>query len=100
MIVKIDRLGGFAGIEENLASVDLENIPEPVSDDVQARLAQLSTLSAQSSEGADRFYYRIEMAEPGARPLTLTVVDEGARNDPAIKAVMAILELLGAQPKL
>jgi hypothetical protein len=101
MRVKIDRLGGFAGVEENLASVDLANMPKPVGDQVQERLAQLSRLSARSpgTEGADQFYYKIEMAEPGAQPRTLTVVDEGDPNDPAIKAFMAILELLWAKPR-
>jgi hypothetical protein len=101
MRVKIDRLGGFTGVEENLASVDLATMPKPVGDQLQKRLAQLSRLSAKSTaeEGADQFYYKIETAEPGGQVRTLTVVDQGDPNDPAINTVMAILQLLGATPR-
>jgi hypothetical protein len=97
MKIKIDRRGGFAGIEEHLASVDLANLPKPVSDEVQKRLTRLLQLSAQGppAGGADQFYYDIEITDPGAKPRKLTVVDQGDPNDPAIKAVTAILELLG-----
>ena len=96
MTLKIKRLGGFAGLEENLAAVDLAKLPKSVADQLRERVAQLATLSAQSPRpvGADQFHYEIDIAEPGAQPRTLTVVDEGDPEQPAMKQVRAILELV------
>jgi hypothetical protein len=100
MQIKIKRLGGFAGLEENLVAVDVDTLPKPVADELRERVAQLATLSAQSPTpvGADQFHYEINIAEPGAQPRTLTVVDEGDPEQPLMKQVRAILDLVAGKP--
>jgi hypothetical protein len=99
MTLKIKRLGGFAGVEENLASVDVAKLPKPIADQLRERVALLATLSAQRPRpvGADQFHYEIDMAEPGAQPQTLTVVDEGDPEQPAMQQLQAILELVAGK---
>ena len=100
MTIKIKRLGGFAGVEEDLASADLDKLPGPVADQLRERVVQLDTLTVhgQGAEGADQFRYVIEIVEPGGRSRTVTVVDEGDPEQSAMKQVRAVLELLGVQP--
>jgi hypothetical protein len=100
MQIKIKRLGGFAGLEENLVSVDVDTLPKPVADELRERVAQLAALSARSPTpiGADQFHYEINIAEPGAQPRTLTVVDEGDPEQPLMKQVRAILDLVAGKP--
>jgi hypothetical protein len=97
MTIKIERRGGYAGLEEKLASVNLQELPKAIADQLRERLAHLSRLASQNvaSVGADQFHYSIEVDEPGAALRTLTVVDEGNPDDPALQSLMAILELLG-----
>ena len=100
MQIKIKRLGGFAGLEENLVAVYVDTLPKPVADQLRERVAQLATLSAQSPTpvGADQFHYEISIAEPGARPRTLTVIDEGDPEQPLMQQVRAILDLVAGKP--
>ena len=100
MQIKIKRLGGFAGLEENLVAVDVDTLPKPVADELRERVAQLATLSARSPTpvGADQFHYEISIAEPGAQPRTLTVVDEGDPEQPLMQQVRAILDLVAGKP--
>ena len=99
MRIRMKRLGGFAGVEESLATVDSDRLPGALADRLGEHVAQLITLCAQTprSEGADQFHYEIEITGPGAPPRTLTVVDEGDPDLPAMKHVAAILDLAGAK---
>ncbi len=45
MRITIKRRGGFAGLEENLAAVDVDTLPKLVADQLRERVAQLATLS-------------------------------------------------------
>lgn len=98
MTILIKRCGGFAGGEQRLVSIDTATLPVTIADSLRERMARLTALSAQEpSPGADRFQYDIEITEPGAGSRKLTVVDEGDPDDPALKEVMAILELAGGK---
>ncbi len=99
MMVEIRRTGGFAGVEEKLASVDSRRLPEGAAAELARLVARLSAWCARNpeSEGADRFRYEIEIAEPGALPRTLAVVDEGDPQHPAVKDVLALLDLVGGR---
>jgi len=100
MQITIKRRGGFAGLEEHLAAVDVDTLPKPVADQLQEHVTHLATLSAQSPPpvGADQFRYEIDIAEPGAQPRTLTVVDHGDPEQPLMKQVRAILDLVAGKP--
>jgi len=100
MRIVVKRLGGFAGVEQDLASADLNTLPPSVADQLRKSIEQLDMLTAGGprSEGADQFRYVIEIAESGTPRRAVTVVDEGDPEQPAIKQVRAILGLLGAQP--
>jgi hypothetical protein len=100
MQITIERHGGFAGLDEHLAAVDVDTLPKPVADQLRERVAQLATLTAQSPTpvGADQFLYKIGIVEPGAQPRTLTVVDEGDPEQPLMKQVRAILDLIVGKP--
>jgi len=80
--------------------VDVDTLPKPVADELRERVAQLAMLSARSPTpvGADQFHYEISIAEPGAQPRTLTVVDEGDPEQPLMQQVRAILDLVAGKP--
>ena len=100
MQITIKRRGGFAGLEEQLTAVDVDTLPKPVADQLQEHVTHLATLSAQSPPpvGADQFRYEIDIAEPGAQPRRLTVVDEGNPEQPLLQQVRAILDLVAGKP--
>jgi hypothetical protein len=100
MQIMIKRCGGFAGLEEHLAAVDVDTLPKPVADKLREHVTHLATLSAQSPPpvGADQFHYEIDIAEPGAQPRRLTVVDEGNPEQPLLQQVRAILDLVAGKP--
>lgn len=97
--VEIRRSGGFAGIEEKLASLDTNMLPKAAADELLALVARLSAWCARQREsiGADRISYQVGIVEPRAGSRTLTVIDEGDPDDPAMKLVRAILDLAGAR---
>lgn len=99
MKISIKKLGGFAGIEEMLASVDSDRLPKATAGEIRNHLRELSALSTRTSKpvGADQFHYEIEITETGVAPRTVSVIDEGDPNHPAMKHVAALLELAGAK---
>lgn len=100
MTITVRRRGGFAGIDERLASVDLGTLPGAVAQQLRDGMARLDALIAggQPSVGADQIEYAIEIAEAGAPPRTITVIDEGDPDQAAMKQVRAVLRLLGLEP--
>ena len=96
MTLRIKRTGGYAGIEENLASIDVSSLPEPAANQIRQQVTQLSALTAQRPErvGADQFRYEIEIAEPGSTARTINVIDEGNPDEPALKLVQRILGMI------
>lgn len=100
MMITIRRRGGFAGLDETLAAVDVDTLPPPVADQLRQRVAQLTALAAASPTpvGADQLHYDIDIAEPGAQPRTLTVVDAGDPTQPQMQQVRAILDLVAGKP--
>jgi hypothetical protein len=96
MHINVTQSGGFAGSTITLASTALEQLPPEAADQIRRHVEALTRAAAAAprTAGADRFEYHVEIAEPGAAPRTITVVDEGDENDPKKKAVAAILELL------
>jgi len=84
-------------VEENLASIDLQKLPQSVADQVREHVSRLSSLISErrGSVGADQFRYEVAVNDAGRTPRTFTVVDEGNPNDPAVRAIQAILALSG-----
>ena len=100
MRITIKRCGGFAGLEEHLAAVDVDTLPKSVADQLQEYVSHLAMLSAQNPPpvGADQFRYEIDIAEPGAQSRTLTGVDAGDPAQPLLQQVRAILDLVAGNP--
>ena len=100
MQITIKRGGGFAGLEEQLATVDVDTLPKSVANQLQEHVSRLAMLSAQSPPpvGADQLRYEVVIAEPGSQPQTLTVVDAGDPKQPLMQQVRAILDLVAGKP--
>src|SRR6476660_5968542 len=98
MKLTIKRTGGFAGIEQTLASFDTERMTKASADQVRKHVEEISTLAAQASKsvGADQFHYEINIMEPWLAPRALTLIDEGNSNHPTMEHVAALLALAGA----
>ncbi|WP_433440900.1 protealysin inhibitor emfourin [Nonomuraea sp. CA-141351] len=68
MRVKIERTGGFAGIEQTVAAYDTDDLPEKEAAKVYDALTAIEAASAQelSEVGADLMTYRITVGDgPG-----------------------------------
>jgi hypothetical protein len=100
MEIRIRRLGGFAGLDQTIASLDSDRLPKASADRLSNHLAQLSSLGATApeSKGADQFRYEIEVSEKGTPPRVLSVIDEGDPKKPAMKHLSALLNLAGVSP--
>jgi emfourin len=97
MRLTIKKTGGFAGVEQTLASLDTERMPKASADQLRKHVEEISTLATQASKsvGVDQFHYEITVMEPGLAPRALTLVDEGNPNHPAMEHVAALLALAG-----
>ena len=101
MTIDIERTGGFAGVEEKLATLDSSSLSPQAAAELRGLVARLSAWCAQNAEsaGADRFRYEIAITEPptpgetGPATQTLTVIDEGDPEHAPVKLVLALLDL-------
>lgn len=95
MILTLRRTGGFAGIQETLGTLDTASLGGEAQRAFAARLKELEQLAALPAHGADQFHYELDIREPGQAPRTLTIVDEGDPDLPAMRALSALMETLG-----
>jgi hypothetical protein len=93
MRITIKRTGGFAGIEDDLGSVDLGEESRP---EVAIALQNLARqLEGNFSPGADRLHYEIEIQESGKPPRRLIVLADGEPDLPEMRALEALFTALG-----
>jgi hypothetical protein len=93
MRISVRRSGGFAGIEEEVGSIDTASLAPDTRDEVEAlvRQADFFALPAavEGEVGADQFRYEVTV-EDGGRAHTVTFVgDEGPQ-------VAALRRIVGA----
>ena len=95
MTITVKRSGGFAGIERVLAHVDSSTLTSEQDARARSYITRLSGALANSSvsEGADRFQYEVTVTGDDGGTKSMTVIDKGDPQDPALKIVM---ELIGS----
>ncbi len=95
MKITIKQSGGFAGIEQELKTLDSTRMTAPEAETFNKTLGRLNVACAQriESEGADRISYEVEIEDKGQPTKRLRIVDEGDSNDPAIREVHALLAI-------
>src|SRR5437899_8556537 len=93
MIITIKRSGGYAGVEQVLATVDSSKLTSERDARVQSLIARLSGLLANRGvgEGADRFQYEVTVTGNGEGTKSMTVIDEGNPQDAAIQIVTQLI---------
>ncbi|SDK79145.1 protealysin inhibitor emfourin [Nonomuraea jiangxiensis] len=77
MKVRIERAGGFAGLQETVAGYDTDELPAPAAARVYGALAAIEAAVAREGGGevgADLITYRITVGDGGGR--VFTVPDE------------------------
>jgi hypothetical protein len=91
--IRITRSGGFAGVEENLGTIDTRHLDEETVRRVRDATAQLEVLAAKEQPvGADIFRYDIEVEnDRGSRKLS--IAHEGDPQVPLAQPLAALLKL-------
>ncbi|MEQ4722195.1 protealysin inhibitor emfourin [Nonomuraea sp. B19D2] len=74
MRVKIERTGGFAGIEETVAAYDTDDLPEQEAAKVYDALTAIEATAAQepAEVGADLMTYRITVGDGPGKVYTVS----------------------------
>ncbi|MFF4618354.1 protealysin inhibitor emfourin [Nonomuraea jabiensis] len=75
MHVKIERTGGFAGIEEAVAEYDTDDLPEHEAAKVYEALSAIDAATAEGGSGevgADLINYRITVGDGPGRVYTVS----------------------------
>jgi len=84
VIIKITRSGGFAGVVEELGTIDTSSLGADAAAQVRDRVAKLERLGAAARDqpiGADMFRYEIEIEDEEGRHRRLVLTHEG---DPSV----------------
>jgi hypothetical protein len=97
MKVRVVRSGGFAGVRQLLGEHDSELGSDSIATQLRERIDALARAIDLKSPtvGADLIQYEVTLEESGVTR-TLSLADEGDPNDPAMKQVLAIVDLLQA----
>jgi hypothetical protein len=79
--ISVRRSGGFAGIDEEVGSVDTATLPSAIRDEVESLVQEAGFFAlpraVEGEVGADQFRYAVTV-EDGGRTHTVTFVgDEG-----------------------
>ena len=98
MIIKISRSGGFAGIEEELGTINTGILQEEAAARAENSVAELMHVldetGAYPPVGADMFRYEIGITDEEGRHQKLTLVDEGDPESPSMRALYQLLNAL------
>ncbi len=97
MTIVIKRSGGFAGIELALGFLDSKLLTKQKADRARACVAQLSKLVAKKDApaSADHFQYEVTVRGDDGTKKSMTVIDTGDPQDPAVKIVMDLISFAG-----
>lgn len=88
MRIKIRKCGGFAGIEQDVAAVDTDELASARSDAVIRKVAQLERTLRQESApvGSDMFRFEVEIEEAG-NTRRFEIVDDENSDRADLRAV-------------
>lgn len=96
MILTIHKTGGSPGIDETLGTVDEALLDAESRHLLAHQLEDLTDLtSGHEPPDADCFRYEVEVQGPGRARNLVAVDDEGDPEQPAFKALGALMRTLG-----
>ncbi len=100
MIIHIRRSGGFAGIEEDLGTIDSAALGAQTASRVADSVAELTRMQAEGTGpvGADLFRYEIEIQDDQGRRHQVVVMDEGDPTMPSTPALRTLLDAVAGAP--
>ncbi len=95
MLIKISRNGGFAGIEEDLGSIDTVSLDGASVARVKHWVTDLNQ-QQQNAEGADMYRYEIAIHDDAGEDRTLVIGGGGDPGHPSPDALRELCELASA----
>ena len=96
MLIKISRSGGFAGIEEDIGSINTASLDEASVAKVKHWLTDLNQ-QQQNAEGADMYRYEIAIHDDAGEDSTLVISGGGDPGRPSPDALRELCELALAE---
>ncbi|MGH3104001.1 MAG: protealysin inhibitor emfourin [Gaiellaceae bacterium] len=91
MQISVKRSGGFAGIEEEVATVDTEQLAAASAERLERLVDEIGFFdlpaSVSDGEGADRFRYEVTVAADGRRH-TVTYTEEGGAETASVRRLV------------
>ncbi len=99
MNIRIRQSGGFAGVEQNLGSVDTSDLAQEKATRLEKCIAELKRFEAAAGEapvGADMFRYQIEIRDDqGARQTLVFVHGEPEEAPEPLQELLEAVEASG-----
>ncbi len=101
MKISVRRSGGFAGLTEQIAAIDTENLSADARQHVESAVREANFFALPEviagTTGADLYRYEVEVTN-GALTHTVAYLDDGenAGNQPVQRLVRTILERANA----
>jgi hypothetical protein len=97
MRISVKRIGGIAGVTEEIASVDTASLSPDAAQQVEqvvreSRFFELPARVSGATIGADQFQYQITIAE-GSRQHVVTFDDESAETAPLRRLVAVLIQM-------
>ena len=99
MEISVKRIGGFAGLSEDIAAVNTAALPGAVAQQVEhmvgeIRFFDLPVVVSGGTIGADLFNYEIRITE-NDRHHTVVVVDDDSRETAPLRRLVEALTRIG-----
>ena len=99
MSIRIERSGGFAGIREDLGSIDTDQLGTDEAATIRGIIERLrASMEAGDREtpvGADLLRYDVEIREKDGVHRHLIVIDDGNPEDDSLNILHELLAVLG-----
>jgi len=97
VLIKISRSGGFAGIEEDLGSINTASLDGASVAKVKHLLTDLNQQQQQNAEGADMYSYEIAIKDDAGEGRRLVIGGGGDPGRPSPDALRELCELASAE---
>jgi len=97
MIISVTRRGGFAGLDQPLGHIDLDELPAEGRAEAQKGIDTLQRLARETppGAGADRFRYEVYLEKEGRTAPPIIIVDEGEWDRPLSRALADLAQTIG-----
>jgi hypothetical protein len=99
VLVRVRRVGGFAGIEEELVTLNTNSCNAQQSADIEECVAELSRIKAAEEDpgpiGADMLQYEVDVHEEDGSIREIVIIDDGNPDRPSLQCARRLLQALG-----